>query len=254
MGLSYPPSDTTSQIRRRLRQGSVALLALALAQACTAGSAPAREAPLKVLLGTSVADDALGAIAPALWAGYVAASLARYQVTPFTGPADPTLDDCTHAGAAYLILAPFQARPQLPGLAGAIGRLTGRSHLIARNCATGDVVFDQIVDFESDPVATGPASDAESPWQREIPATLAKHPIVLQRPAHVVLVTPPFARVDFRGATLHPGDVLKDVAQARNVPRPHAILLSVTQVFDDYVEVVFALDGDRPQPGDVVER
>jgi hypothetical protein len=229
---------------------------LALAQACFGGGAFAREAPLKVLLGTSIADDAFGTIAPALWSRYMAASLSGYHVIPFAGPVDPTLDDCERAGAAYLVLAPFEQRPQLPGLANASGRLTGRSHLVARNCTTGDVVFDQIVDFVSDPVPAGPGTDAdaESPWQREIPATLARHPIVMQRPARVVLVAPPYARIGFRDATLNAGDVIKDVAHPNSIARSQPIVLTVTAVFDDYVEAVFELNGDHPVTGDIVER
>jgi len=232
--------------------------AMLLAIASFAWAAYAREAPLKVLVATSVSDDALGTIAPALWGKYVVASLANYQVLPFGGSHAATLDDCRSAGAEYVLQAQFELRPKLPGLANAAsGRIAARGRERVQDCVSGDVVADQIVDFESDPPAGAPVdpeATPESPWGREIPAALARHRVVLERPARIVFVAQPLAHVNFRGASLHPGDVLQDVANAKNVHRAQPIALTVTQVFDDYVEVIFDASGSSPSVGDLVER
>jgi hypothetical protein len=255
MNLSKPPPLTTARHSRRLRLlfATAALVALA-SFACPSH---AREAALKVLVGTSVADNALGTIAPPLWHKYVLASLGGYQVLPFEGPSVPTLDDCRRAGAEYVLQALFELRPQLPGLPNAAsGRIAARARERVIDCVSGDVVADKIVDFESDPPSGAPDPDATpiGPWDREIPATLARRRIVLERPARIVFVAQPLAHVNFRGATLHPGDVLQDVANARNVHRAQPIVLTVTQVYDDYVEVIFDASGDHPNVGDLVER
>jgi len=254
MNLPNPPARTTARHSRRLRLpfATAALLALA----AFAGPAHARQPPLKVLAGSAVADNALGTIAPALWHKYVLASLGGYQVLPFEGPAEPTLDDCRRAGAEYVLQALFELRPQLPGLSNAAsGRIAARARERVIDCVSGDVVADKIVDFESDPPAGAPDPDATpiGPWDREIPATLARRRIVLERPARIVFVAEPLAHVNFRVATLHPGDILQDVANAKNVHRAQPIVLTVTQVYEDDVEVIFDT-ADHPNVGELVER
>jgi len=222
----------------------------------TAAPGDAREAPPKVLLAAPIGDDAIGTIAPEAWARYVTASLGSYQVIPFKGTADPSLDDCARAGAEYVFVATFERRPQLPGLATVNGRTAAKANRIARNCISGDTVVDDVVDFESDPPAPADGASASSSdaWEREIPAALAKNPIVLDGPARVLSVTPPLVRIGFRRETLHTGDVVSDVASAKNVRHPSQIPLTVTQVFDDYVVALFDTSGPTPERGDLVER
>jgi hypothetical protein len=216
-----------------------------------------REAPIKVLLAAPIADEALGAIPSPAWAKYVAGSLSGYQVLSYSGSGEPTVEDCLHAGAEYLVVATFERRPQLPGLGTGIGRTAARAHRTALDCVSGDAAADDIVNFESDPA---PSSDgdregaADAIWEREVSAAFAKHPLALPHSARVILVQPTLARVSFRGALLHEGDVVKDVANAKNAKRSVPIALSVTLTHADYVEVTFDASGPRPQAGDIVER
>ena len=212
--------------------------------------ASGREAPIKVLVAAPVADDALGTIAPAAWSKYVGESLPGYQPISFPGLGEPVLDDCLHAGAEYMVVATFERRLQLPGLGVGASRTAARARRKATDCITGDAVADDVVNFESDP-ASGPDTDI---WEREIGAAFAKRPLALPRPARVLLVQPPLVRVSFHGALLHEGDVVKDIANPRNVRRSQPIVLNVTQTHTDYVEATFDGAGPRPQPGDVVER
>jgi hypothetical protein len=238
----------------RLGTATLTLLTFAL----TTAPAPGRDARLTVLVAASVADAALGSIAPQAWAKYVGASLGRYRVVTHSGPAAPTAADCRKVPADYLVAAEFELRPRLPGLPNDAGRIPAQARLHIVDCVTGAAASDHLVPFESDPVESVPVdADATSDgrWDREIPAALATHPIDLQRPARVLFVTSPLARVGLRDSALRPGDVLRDVATAKNEPREHPIALTVTQVFEDAVEVLFdAGAADTPQPGDYVER
>jgi hypothetical protein len=242
---------------RRLRLR--AALALLFAFAVTTTVCPGREARLTVLVAASVADDALGTITPEAWAKYVAGSLGRYRLVTFAGAATgPTAEDCRKAGADYLVAAQFDLRPRLPGLPSGGGRISAQGRLHVVDCVTGAAAAEQVVNFESDPLETLPGdadASTDSRWEREIPAALAKQPLDLRRPARVLFVTSPLARVRLRDSSVRPGDVLRDVATAKNEPREHPIRLTVTQVFADSVEVLFdAGAAERPQPGDYVER
>jgi hypothetical protein len=237
----------------RLRAAAVAALALWT----PAASAAAREARIAILVTASVSDGALGAIAPQSWMKDLDAALARYRIVNPGVSAPPTLADCRKAPADFLVSASFELRPQLPGLSSGRGRPAGQARLHVVDCLTGAVAGDKLVAFESDPVDAAPGDAgpaADSRWQREIPAAFAKHPLDLQRPSRVVAVAPPLAHVGTRDATLRPGDVLRDVATANVVLRERPIVLTVTQVLADGVEVQFDAGGERPALGDYVER
>ncbi|GAC1300984.1 MAG: hypothetical protein NVSMB19_08480 [Vulcanimicrobiaceae bacterium] len=217
--------------------------------------ADGRSAAINVLVGASVTEPAAATMSTELWHRLIA----RYvggNVLPFAGSVAPTLEDCRKAGADYLVLAPFELRPMLPGFPSASGRVAARTHLVVSNCVTGSVVSDRTVDFDSDPPSTANEGDFESvpeiSWARSVPATLAKFPLVFERIAHVIGVTPPLALVDIKSGA-RPGDGLRDFARADHTRRATPITLTVTQVFDRYLEVMFSSAGDRPAVGDLVE-
>jgi len=208
-----------------------------------------------VLVLATVSEQAAGTMSPLLWNKLVA-NYVGVHVLPYAGGTAPTVADCRKAGADYLLVAPFDLRPMLPGLANASGRVAARTHLAVTNCITGSVVIDQTVNFDSDPPSNANEGDFESvpeiSWARSVPATLVKFPILFERVAHVTGVTAPLAFVDIKNG-VRPGDGLRDFARADRSLRATPIVLTVTQVFDRYVEVMFSTSGERPGLGDLVE-
>jgi hypothetical protein len=230
-------------------------MAFALAQA----PARARDVPLTVLVAPTIDDGALGAIVPLAWSKYVTGWIGRsFRVIAFTDPSgDPTLEECRKAGADYIVAARFARRPRLPGLALEDGRIAAQARLHVVDCVTGASRSDAVVALEGDPVesAVGDAEPTQdSRWDREVPAALAKVTLDLQRPARVLFVRSPLARIKIADRSLKPGDVLRDVSTAQNTPREQPIVLTVTQVYDDGVDALFDANAGTPQPGDYVER
>ena len=242
-----------------LRAGTRGLAAFALVAAPLLGSAYpalAKSTPIKVLVFANVSDQAHATMSSDLWNKYVTA-YAGAATAEFSGPADPTLEDCRKAGADYMLVAPFDLRPRLPGMANASGRVAAVAHLIATNCITGSVTLDQTVNFDSDPPSSASDGDFESTpeitWAHAVPMTLARYPLVFQRVAHVFNVNSPFAFVDIKSAGLHPGDGLRDFSTPDHRPRKTPIVLTINEVFDTYVSVTFAQGTDVPTNGDLVE-
>ena len=260
MVISKPPAHRTAGVPVWLRAGTFGLAAFALAAASLLASgrpAAAKSTPIKVLVFANVSDTARATMSPELWEKYVSA-YAGAATTTFAGPTNPTLDDCHKAGADYMLVAPFDLRPRLPGMANASGRIAAVSHLLATNCITGNVSLDQSVNFDSDPPSSASDGDFESTpeitWAHAIPATLARFPLVFQRIAHVFNVNAPFAYVDIKSAgALRPGDGLRDFSTPDHRPRKTPIVLTINEVFDTYVSVTFAQSGDLPSNGDLVE-
>lgn len=255
MVFSKPPTRWTAPPVVRLRAAFGALALGAGVAALTAYPVFARTTPLTVLVAATVADQASATMSPALWNKLIAAYVGA-NVVPYAGATAPTLDDCRKAGADYLVLAPFDLRPMLPGLPNASGRVAARTHLAVTNCITGSLIVDQAVNLDSDPPSNANEGDFESvpeiSWARSVPATLAKVPLAFERIAHVIRVTPPLALVDIKRG-VRPGDGLRDFAHADHSRRATPITLTVTQVFDRYLEVMFSSSGDRPSVGDLVE-
>jgi hypothetical protein len=252
MSLSVPPASSTAAAARRLRRICGAALGLALLARGTAGARPAQ---VRVLVGTSVSAAATSSMSPSLWteivSGYVNA-----QVVPFKG--EPTLDACHKAAAAYMVYAPFSLRPTLPGVASASGRTSGQTRVAVTNCVTGDVVFDQTIPLDSDPDDAATPGDfeavPETAWSHVAPAELARHPIFFARVSHVKRVEAPFAYIDTAGGTLAVGDTLRAFANARGGRRV-PIQMTVTSTDGKYVQVVFSIVNGAPPPevGDYVE-
>jgi len=219
----------------------------------SAGPVLARTGSISVLVFSPVSEQAAPTMSQPLWNKLIADYIGA-NVVPAS--AAPTVDACRKAGADYLVSAPFDLRPMLPGLANATGRVAARTHLVVTNCVTGSVLADRTVDLDSDPPSKANEGDFESvpetSWARSVAATLKRSPLVFERVAHVFAVMAPLALVDLRTGA-RPGDGLRDFARGDHSPRATPIILTVTQVFDRYLEVVYATTGDRPEIGDLVE-
>ncbi len=254
MGMYQPPARSTAACLRRLRSGFAAVAFVALvghmAPAHAAGS------PLRVLVWAIVAESARNTMSQALWTKDVNAYVGG-NVIPFAGDVAPTLADCKAAGADYAIAAPFDLRPSLPGLANANGRVAARTHLVVTNCIAGSTSLDQAVMFESDVPSIASDGDFDSvpevTWAHGVPAALAKVPLAFERIARVMQITSPLALVDIKAGSIHAGDALRDFAHADRSLRKTPIIMTVTQTFDKYLEVMFSSLGDKPGVGDLVE-
>ncbi len=209
--------------------------------------APARAAgsSLRILVWAVVAEPARNTMSQALWTNDVNAFVGG-NVILFAGDAAPSLSDCKAAGADYAIAAPFDLRPSLPGLANANGRVAARTHLVVTNCIAGTTSLDQTVTFESDVPSIASDGDFDSvpeiTWARGVPATLVKLPLTFERVARVI-----------EPGSVHTGDALRDFAHADRSSRKAPIIMTVTQAFDTYLEVMFSSLGEKPNVGDLVE-
>jgi hypothetical protein len=219
-------------------------------------SAEARTAPVRVLVGTSVAKAARDTISTSLWARLIRDYVAA-EVVPFDGT--PTLDDCHHAKAAYMVDAPFRLRLRLPGLVNSDGRMAAITHLVVTNCVTGQVAFDRVIPMDSDLPNAASAGDFEPvpeiSWSQAVPRELGRYPLFFPRVARIRSVETPFAYLDLGGTKpLNVGDTLRAFASA-NGERRDPVLLTVTNTDLKYVQVLFsATAGDAiPQAGDYVE-
>ena len=256
---SKPPARRTAGRGSKLRSPIVAA-ALASSLLATLAGAPARAktGALKILVAAPVSDRAGATMTQALWTKFVDV-YASGEVIPYDGTGDPTMADCRRAGADYLLVAPFDLRPRLPGMPNAEGRVAARTHLVVTNCITGTAIVDQTINFDSDPPSSANAGDFESvpeiTWAHSIPATLAKYPPAFERVARVTNVAGPFGFVDLRAsAHVSVGDGLRDFATSGRVRRANPIVMTVTQVFEKYVQVTFStVSGDVPVVGDLVE-
>jgi hypothetical protein len=235
-------------------------LRLAVLLACAAlvlpAAAAARRAPVRVLVGTPVAQAARDSMSSSLWARLVAAYV-NADTIPFGG--DPALDDCRAAKAAYMVDAPFELRPRLPGMVNSTGRVAASTHLVVTNCVTGDVTYDQVILLDSEPPNADSDGDFESvpelSWEKVVPQELARYPVFFPRVARITSVQPPFAYVDMGGTSpLQVGDVLRAFAGPGGERRT-PVFLTVTSTDTKYVQVLFAnTSGDPvPEKGDYVE-
>ena len=245
-----PPLAWTVRAAGRLRIAA----ALACLSALFPVAAAAKPAPVRVLVGAPVATAARSSMSPALWSKIIA-NYVNAEVVPFEGI--PTLDDCRRRQAEYMVAAPFELRPRLPGMMNSTGRTMAVTRLVVTNCVTSTQVFEQTINLESDPPSNANAGDYDSvpeiSWSRSVPAALAKYPVFFPRVARVLSVTPPLAVVDI-AANLRPGDTLRVFADAKHNPKG-PIILTVTQVTGKTAEVLFSIVGGAiaPSVGDLVE-
>lgn len=231
---------------------AVAVSALGL----TASAAGARSAPVRVLVGTMVSDPAHDSMSRALWAKLVT-NYVGAETVPFSG--HPTLADCHSAKAAYMVDAPFDLRPRLPGVANSEGRVAALTHVVVTNCVTTSVVFDRVILLDSDPPGASSAGDFESvpeiSWSKVVPAELGRYPQFFPHVARIASVRPPFAYIELNGTPpLKIGEQLRAFANSSG-DRRDPVLLTVTSSDARYMQVLFSnIGGDPvPQSGDYVE-
>lgn len=255
MSNSLPPAHSTAAAPARLRLGVAVALALAGFAAGLVAPANARPAPVRVLVGTSVSGTARGSMSEALWAKIVA-SYINAETVPFAGL--PTLDDCTKAKAAYMVSAPFDLRPRLPGMVNSSGRVAAQTRIVVTNCITAKVPYDQVIPLDSDPPSTASAGDFEAvpeiSWARVLPQELARYPVFFPRVARIKSVIAPYAYIDAVGTPYAVGDTLRAFATLNGQKRV-PVLMTVTSIDGKYIQVVFStVNGDSPpEPGDYVE-
>lgn len=234
---------------RRAVAAAVAFLFLPL-------GASAKPAPVRVLTATTVSDAAKGSMSPAVWQRLVYAYI-NAEPVPFAG-AVPTLADCRAVKAAYMVSASFEMLPQLPGVARPKDRLAARSRVVATNCISGNVTFDQVIPLESNPLAVANEGDlepvAEVRWEKSVAATLARNPLVLGRIARVARVESPFCYIEFPiGANVAPGMLFRVFADKDNAKRA-PIILNISELSGKYAQCIFdAANSGTPNVGDLVE-
>jgi hypothetical protein len=253
MSKSLPPAHSTAAARARLRLAvAFALGGIALGWGAPAG---ARSAPVRVVVGTSVSDSARGSMSTALWAKIVA-TYVNAETVPFAG--SPTLDDCAKAKAAYMVSAPFELRPRLPGMVSSSGRVAAQTRIVVTNCITGKLAYDQLIPLDSDPPSSANAGDFEAipevSWSRVVPQELARYPVFFPRVARIKSVDAPYAYIDAVGTPYAVGDMLRAFATGSGLKRV-PVLMTVTSTEGKYIQVVFStVNGDSPpEPGDYVE-
>jgi hypothetical protein len=253
MSFSVPPDRSTARIRGRLRP--VVAVATAILSATLGAPGSARPAPVRVLIGTSVSEPARSTMPPALWAKIVA-SYVNAEAVGFDG--EPSLDDCHKAKAAYMVFAPFDLRPRLPGMVSSSGRVAARTRIVVTNCVTGEVAYDQAIPLDSDPPSSANAGDfeavPETSWSRVVPQEMARYPVFFPRVSRIKSIQPPFAYIDTIGGLYAVGDTLRAFASA-DASRKTPILLTVTATDGKYLQVVFSTVNGAPAPevGDYVE-
>jgi hypothetical protein len=212
------------------------------------------KAPVRVLAGAPVSDDARLVMPQSLWGKLVADWIGAVQLVTFPSGV-PTLADCKAAGADFAVGAPFGLRPRLPGMPNSPGRVAARTEITITNCLTGTVVYAQTISIDSEPPpdsSADPDSAAQALWSKDVPETLAKYPAFFSRIARIVNVQPPNALVDLNGAK--PGDVMRVYASSTGKPRP-PIYLTVKRQLGKNAEVTFSpgSGGAQPAVGDFVE-
>lgn len=221
-------------------------------------SAEARST-VNVLVGTEVSQAAQATMSTALWARLVAQWVGE-NVIPFRGK--PTLEDCARNKALYMVSAPFELKPKLPGgtTLHVNDRIAALSHVTVTNCVTKQVVFDQIVPLESNPVSTANEGDLEPvaavTWESSIRQSLRTHPIVFSSLARVSRVSPPFVFIEGAAKGLAVGQTLRIYAAADGTVRNPPVVLTIIDIFGRQV-IQAQYDSTNPNNkvavGDLVE-
>lgn len=240
----------------RLRPAARFVLLL-LACAVLAVPATARNAPLNVLVGTEVSPAARATMSTSLWARLVAQWVGEH-VIPFTGK--PTLEDCARAKSLYVVSAPFELKPRLPGSALHVNdRVAAQTHVTVVNCITKQSVFDQLIPLESNPVSTSNEGDlepvAEVTWESSIRGALRSHPIVFSSLARVTQISPPFAFIEGGARGLAIGQTMRIYAGSDGTLRSPPVILTIVDIVGRQIQAQY--DSTNPankvQVGDLVE-
>lgn len=204
---------------------------------------------LHVLIGTDVSPSAQATMNARLWSRLVAQWVGEKAI-PFEGK--PTIDDCKRARALFMLYAPFDLRPALPGaMLNVNDRVTALTHVTVVNCRTNATIFDQIIGLASNPVSsTNPAEM----WESSIAQTLRAHPIAFSVFPRIERITPPFVLIQ-GGKGLSLGQTLRIYAAADGTPRDPPVILTITALYPKTVEARYDANDPRNKVdvGDLVE-
>ena len=204
---------------------------------------------LHVLIGTDVSPQAQTTMSSYLWSRLVEQWVGEKAI-PFDGR--PTIDDCKRARALFMLYAPFDLRPKLPGGMLALNdRVAALTHVTIVNCRTNATIFDQIIGLASSPVTSTNPADV---WESAIAQTLRTHPIAFTVLPRIERITPPFVLIA-GGKGLALGQTLRIYATADGTLREPPVILTVTAVYAKAVEARYdaADTRNKVEMGDLVE-
>ncbi|MBV8074571.1 MAG: hypothetical protein JO140_04000 [Candidatus Eremiobacteraeota bacterium] len=219
--------------------------------------AAARSGGVNVLVGTEVSATAQNTMPAALWSRLVAQWVGE-NVIPFNG--SPTIDDCKRAKALYMVSAPFELKPRLPGTALHVNdRVQALTHVTVVNCLNKKTVYDQLISLESNPVSTANEGDLEPvaavTWESSIRQTFRTHQLVFATFSRVIKVVPPFVYIDGGTKGLAIGQTLGIYAAADGVPRTPPVILTIVDVAGRQIEARYDTTNpkNKVEVGDLVE-
>ena len=243
----------------RLRCAASAALACLASRIAPAAGTPAAPPPV-VLVRASVADRARSVMPPALWLALVG-TYAGTASTPLADDATADAAGCLEAGGDYLVIATFDVRSDLPGLANASDRVAGRSHLRVLACNDGRFLADRTLRLDGEPLAPAEAGTPEalaSAWRAAVAAAFANAGVAVGRitRGHRLDSGGNAFHIDFLIGGVKPGAVVSDVARPNRTPRHDPISLGVVTASGASADALAAPAPDgRPAPGvgDVIE-
>ena len=206
-----------------------------------------------MLVAAPVSDAARLSMPQPLWSKLVTDWIGATQFVAYSNGV-PVLADCKSAGADFMVVAPFDLRPRLPGMPNSSGRVAARTNIAITNCLTNSVVYNQTINLDSEPISDAAAAGdtATTLWAKDVPAALAQYPVFFARIARIISVHAPTALVDLRGAK--PGDVFRVYAGQFGKAKPPIYLVVRRQIGKD-AEMTFSTQPGAivPVAGDFVE-
>jgi hypothetical protein len=150
-----------------------------------AGSAPAAAAAGTVIVTATVGSNAADVMPQRLWRSLVVGAIAARRTVVDDEPTIADEASCRAAHAAYAVLATFDRAPRLPGLAQDPDRIYAIARFTVRNCATGALLPQRVVELESDPSAQPFRGETPSPagiWERSVRAALGRSILATPHP------------------------------------------------------------------------
>ena len=233
------------------------VLCVVLACAPAIPAAAARGGAFNVLVGTEVSSAARTTMTPALWTKLVDQWVGE-NVIPVSGA--PTIDDCHAHRALYMVHAPFDLKPRLPGTALHVNdRVAAQTHTIVTNCITNKVVLDEIIPLESNPVSTSNEGDLEPvpeiTWESSIRSSFHAHPIVFASLIRIVRVAPPFVFIEGLTRGLGVGQTLRVFASSDGTLRNPPVIVTIVDFVGRQIEAQYDTTNPKNKVavGDLIE-